>query len=139
MELYKLAVVYQIILNTKGRFYMKILSGLILVLLFFCLTGCAVRQADLTAMTTRNVKLNDTNLNAISGQRVEGKDSNFIFLFIPFGFPHIEDAVDDALDKGNGNFMLDAVIYNKSWWFLVGQNTITVKGTVVNTFETPAR
>ncbi len=118
---------------------MKIVSGLILVLLFVCVTGCAVRQADLTVMTTRNVKLNGTNLNDISAQRVEGKDSKFVFLFIPFGLPHIEDAVDDALDKGNGNLMLDAVIYTKGWWFLVGQNIITVKGTVVNTFETPAR
>jgi len=115
---------------------MKILSGLILILLFLGLTGCAIRQADLTAMTTRNVKLDGTNLNALSGERIEGKDSKFVFLFIPFGLPHIENAVDDALDKGNGDLMLDAVIYIKSWWFLIGQNTITVKGTVVNTLET---
>jgi hypothetical protein len=119
--------------------YMKILSSLILVLLFFGLTGCAVRQADLTAMTTRNVKLDGTNLNALSGKRIEGKDSKFIFLFIPLGLPHIENAVDDALDKGKGDLILDAVIYTKGWWFLVGQNIITVKGTVVNTLESTTR
>ena len=115
---------------------MKLLSSLILVLLSFCLFGCSVRQADLTAITTRNVKLDGTNLNALSGKRVEGKDSKLVFLFIPFGLPHIENAVDDALDKGSGDIMLDAVIYSKGWWFLVGQNVISVKGTVVNTLET---
>lgn len=114
---------------------MKIVSGLLLGLLFFCLAGCSLRQADLTAVTTRNVKLEGTNLNALSGNKVEGKDSKFMFLFFPIGIPHIEDAVDDALDKGNGDLMLDAVIYSKGWWFLVGQNIITVKGTVVNTSE----
>jgi hypothetical protein len=114
---------------------MKIFSSLILILLFFCLTGCAVRQADLTAVTTRNVKLDGTNLNELSGKKVEGKDSKFIFLFLPFGIPHIENAVDDALDKGNGDLMLDAVVYTNSWWFIVGQNIITVKGTVVDTLK----
>ena len=115
---------------------MKLLSRFILVLLSICLFGCAFRQADLTAITTRNVKLDGVNLNELSSERIEGKDSKFVFMFIPFGRPHLEEAIDDALDKGNGDLMLDAVIYTKSWWFLVGQNIITVKGTVLNTSET---
>ncbi len=111
---------------------MKLLSSLIL-LLFIFLMGCAVRQADLTAITTRNVKLDGVNLNALPGKKVEGKDSNFVFLFIPFGMPQLEDAIDDALDKGEGDLMLDAVIYTNHWWFLIGQDIITVKGTIVNT------
>jgi len=106
------------------------------VLLIICFAGCAVRQADLTAISTKNVELNGVDLNTLHGKRVEGEDSNFLFLFIPFGFPQLEDAVDDALAKGNGDLIVDAVIYSERWWFLVGQDIIKIKGTVVNTKET---
>lgn len=102
------------------------------MLLIFA-SGCAIRQADLTAVTTRNVKLGGVNLNKLTSKKVEGTDSNFVFLFIPFGTPHLENAIDDALTKGGGDLMLDAVIYTRSWWFLIGQDSIEVKGAVVNT------
>jgi hypothetical protein len=82
---------------------------------------------------TKNVSLKGIDLNKLEGRRVEGKDANFVFIFIPFGMPHLEDAVDSALEKGRGDLMLDAVIYTSSWWFIVGQDIIKVKGTVVNT------
>lgn len=112
---------------------MKLLRYFMIIFLVLFLSSCAVRQADLTAISTRNVKLDGVDLNSLPAKRVEGKDSNFVFLFIPFGFPQLEDAVDDALDKGEGDLMLDAVIYTRSWWFLIGQDIIEVKGTVVNT------
>lgn len=112
---------------------MKFLQLLLFILALLVLSSCSVRQADLTAVTTRNVKLDGVNLNSLPGKRIEGKDSKFVFLFIPIGLPHLEDAVDDALSKGKGDLMLDAVIHTQGWWFLVGQSTIKVKGTVLNT------
>lgn len=103
------------------------------------ISGCAIRGADFTAISTKNVNLKGVDLNKLDGRRVEGRDSNFVFLFIPFGFPHLEDAVDDALAKGGGDLMLDAVFHARSWWFLVGQDIIEVKGTVVNTFNAKGR
>jgi len=66
---------------------------------------------------------------------VIGKDEVFIFLFfpIPFRTPHLENAVDDALEKGGGDLLIDSVIYSKMWWFFIGQQAIEIKGTVVKT------
>ena len=64
---------------------------------------------------------------------VVGTSTKFRFLFIPFGFPHLEDAIDDALDKGDGDIMIDVVVHKKSWWFLIGLSSLEAKGTVVRT------
>ncbi len=105
---------------------------------FLLLSGsaCSVRLADLSVISTRNINLDRQDLDKLpQAKRVVGKDSVFIFLFIPFGRPVLEDAIDDALDKADGDIMIDAVIHMHSWWFLVGQNTMQVKGTVVKTRE----
>lgn len=107
----------------------------VLCLLSLLLTaGCAVRQADMTLVSTRNVKLDKMDIDSLPQTReVVGKDSRFIFLFLPLGLPHLENAIDDALDKANGDLMTDAVLFSKGWWFLIGQNILEVKGTVVKT------
>ncbi len=98
------------------------------------LTGCAVRLGDMSVISTRNVTLDRVDLDRLPQvSSVTGKDSTFIFLFIPFGVPHLEDAIDDALDKGGGDVMIDAVIHSQGWWFIIGQSTLKVKGTVVKT------
>jgi len=38
-----------------------------------------------------------------------------------------------GLGKGDGDLMVDVVIGAEGWWFLVGQNGLTVTGAVVNT------
>ena len=97
-------------------------------------SGCSLRIADLTVVSTRNVNLDKVDLDSMPQTRgVIGKDSKFMLCFIPLGVPHLEDAIDDALDKGNGDIMVDGVLYSEGWWFLVGQNTIKVKGNVINT------
>ena len=64
---------------------------------------------------------------------ITGKDSKWLILFMPLGLPHLEDAIDEALDKGDGDIMLDAVVHYRSWWFILGQIELNVKGTVVKT------
>lgn len=97
--------------------------------------GCTTRLADLTVVSTRNVTLEKVDLDSLPQARgVVGKDSKFMFLFIPLGIPHLEDAIDDALDKGNGDIMTDAVLYSKVWsLLLIGENALEVKGNVVKT------
>ena len=100
------------------------------------LSGCAVRLGDMSVLSTRNVSLDRVDLDSrpqVKG--VVGEDSKFMLLFIPLGIPHLEDAVDDALDKGQGDVMVDAVIHSTGWWFIIGQNSLRVKGTVVKTRE----
>ncbi|NDY43417.1 hypothetical protein G3N55_11265 [Dissulfurirhabdus thermomarina] len=105
-----------------------VLAGLV------ALSGCAVRQADLTAISTRNVKLDGIDLDRAPGKRVWGVSKKFVVLFIPLGMPTIEEAVDDALDRAGGDFMTDAVVYTDEWSAVViGQQVVKVKGTVVDT------
>jgi hypothetical protein len=101
-------------------------------------TGCSVRLADLTMVSTKNVSLSKVDLDKLpQTQGVIAKDSRMIVLGIPLGFPHLENAVDEALEMGKGDLMTDAVITAKGWSiFLVGQNTLEVKGSVVRTRAT---
>ena len=105
----------------------------VLSILFFC-SACSVRLADLSVVATQNVNLDKVDLDTLPQVKgIKGKDTVFIFLFIPFGVPHLEEAIDDALQKGNGDVLLDAVLYSRGWWFIIGQSSLEVKGTVVKT------
>jgi hypothetical protein len=110
------------------------LNLIIIMLGMLFITSCTLRLADLSVIATQNVKLEKVDLDKLPQTKgIVGRDETFIFLFIPFGFPHLENAIDDALNKGNGDVMIDAVIYSKGWWFLIGQSVLEVKGTVVKT------
>ena len=107
-----------------------------LALVLLLVTGCVTneRVGDMTVLSTQNVTLDKVDIDSLPTKRgVIGKDERFVFLFIPFGQPRLEDAVDDALYKGNGDILLDPVVYRKGWWFLVGKNKIEVKASVVRT------
>ena len=111
-------------------------SLLVLVFLFLAallLDGCSVRVADLTLVSTKNIDLSDTQLDARKGTRQKGEDCRIALLGIPFGLPNLKEAVDKALEAGNGNVMVDEVTENKVTWFLIGhQECIVVEGTVLN-------
>ena len=96
-------------------------------------TGCMTRVADMTAVSTRNVCLNKCDLDTLRQTRTVGESSRFMLLCIPFGIPRLGEAVDDALDKGQGDLILDAAIYQGGWWFLCGELKLQVRGNVVKT------
>jgi hypothetical protein len=58
-------------------------------------------------------------------------DKAHIILFIPFGRPHLKEAIDRAIESTPGAVALvDGVVYSKSWWaILYGQSKIIVEGT----------
>ena len=101
---------------------------------WICLSSCTTHLTDLSVISNKNIALDNIDIDR-SPQRklVVGEDKKFIFLFIPLGQPKIREAVNDALKKGNGDLIVDASLYVKYWWFLVGQTSIEIKGTVVNT------
>ena len=116
------------------KFFAKRLVSILCLAAILASTACSMRLADLTVTSTRNVNLNKVNLDSLPQTKgIVGKDTKFILLFIPFGFPHLEDAIDDALDKADGDVMIDAVLHSKVWWFIIGQDSLEVKGTVVKT------
>jgi hypothetical protein len=118
---------------------MKIKSVLLmflsLLLLGSLLSGCSLRLATMTAISTRNIKLDEVDLDKLPQvKNVTGTDTRYDCLFIPLGFPTVQGAVDDALTKGNGDLIIDGVIKYEFWTMLLtGQRTISITGNVVNT------
>jgi hypothetical protein len=98
-------------------------------------TGCTQRIGDLTFVSTRNIDLSNADIDIRKGRRVKGKDCKYALLgLIPLGLPTLQGAVDDALDKGDGNVMVDQVTSSSNFWFiLVSQFCIEAEGTVVRT------
>lgn len=105
------------------------------------LSGCATRVGDLTLISTKNIDLSDARINVKEGKRTEGKDCAYAILgLLPLGIPNLERAVDDALQKGNGNVMVDQVTYQEGAYFiLASQSCIKVEGTVLNVATGAAR
>lgn len=110
------------------------MKKILFLVCFLCLCGCRTHMTDITMISTKNIDLNKTNIDAAPTKKnVTGKDSVFIFLFIPTGIPTLQGAVNDALKNGNGDLLTNASVYSSGWWFLVGQNSIEITGDVVNT------
>ena len=108
------------------------------------LAGCATDQGHLTLASTRPVSidvrdLRDLDFESLPIQRgIGGSDTAVTsVLFIPtFSGPHLEAAVDDALLRGHGDLLTRARVRTTKWWFLVGVETLTVTGNVVDLPET---
>ena len=95
--------------------------------------GCSIRTADLTLVSTKNIDLSDTRLDAKLGKRQTAEDCVFSILgLIPLGVPNMKTAVDKALEAGKGNVMIDEVTWIEGYYFiLVGESCIKVEGTVL--------
>lgn len=109
------------------------LGAALLVAAFVC--GCSQRVADLTLISTKNIDLSNVSLDAREGNRVTGKHCVYWPLgLIPFGLPNLEEAIDDALEKGGGNVMVDQVTYQSGLYFIIAsQQCIEAEGTVLST------
>lgn len=102
------------------------------------LSGCTIRTADLTLVSTKNIDLSNSTFDLKQGRRTKGEDCSIALLgFIPLGFPNLEEAVDNALEKGNGNVMVDQVTYRTQIYFILATRMcLEVEGTVLNVNET---
>jgi hypothetical protein len=90
-------------------------------------TGCTKRIGDFTMVTTKNY---ETKTQYKMVGRMEGKSVKMI-IFIPLGTPDLKDAVDDAIQAGNGVYLANAVIEQMTWYALiVGQTGYIVTGDV---------
>jgi hypothetical protein len=99
------------------------------VCLFLLLTGCATnRFVDFTVVSTKNVDLTKLTPEAIkAGVKAEGQDLTF------WSAPNMETAIDNALENGKGNLLLDAVVSFRSGW----KSGYIVEGTVVDVTKQP--
>lgn len=96
--------------------------------------ACSTHLTDLSMISNKNVALDKVDIDKLPQKKnVEGEDTKFVFLFIPFGQPTLKGALNDALEKGNGDLMVDPSVSTTGWWFLIGQSGLKIKGDVVNT------
>lgn len=101
--------------------------------LALCLSGCVSPMGDFTLISSKNVEISRVDLKRIKMKKgIEGSDGRFSFLLIPFGrAPSLEEAVDDALETGGGDFMVSTRIYRTSWSvILFGWESYSVEGNV---------
>jgi hypothetical protein len=99
-----------------------------LFVLILLLSGCATnRIGDFTVLSTRLVDLSHIPPEKLKGgTRVRGEDMHF------GSFPNVKSAIDNALDKGHGDIMVDAVLYHRVAVFAQGY---VVEGRVINSQE----
>ena len=112
-------------------------SLIIVGFLVASLSGCVVRQGDFSVLSTKLVRLSDVDLSQADRVKgVEGRDVSHIIFIIPTkANPSFEDAVNNALEKADGDLLTDAVVYSWSWYipYIYGQSGWRVKGDVVKT------
>jgi len=108
------------------------------------LAGCATDEGHLTLASTRPVSIDARDLRDLDFEKlpvlrdIEGSHTAVTsVLFIPtFTGPHLELAVEDAIARGHGDVLTRANVHTTKWWFLVGVETLTVRGNVVDLPET---
>jgi hypothetical protein len=106
--------------------------SLILLVLVLAAEGCTTRLGDFTVLSTRNVDVAGLK----PGDRFSGEDCvNFLFGMIPLGQLNLKNAMDQALEKGKGDIMVDIVLTSSGWAFplIFGQQCVVVEGTVSQT------
>jgi hypothetical protein len=113
---------------------MKIIPAVVISLVFLLNTGCTIRMTDFTAISTKNL-----HLPAEKGNRVTGEDcANLLFGLIPLTGtfqPNLKEAIDQAIEAGNGDVLIDGVLYNSIVFIplLFTQVCYTVEGTIGTT------
>ena len=72
--------------------------------------------------------------DAVTTQKVQGKDGRWWFLCIPLGgAPSLEEATDDCMDEGRGDYV-ERARFSRNWWTLgvVSYQGYSVVGDVGN-------
>ena len=88
------------------------------------MVACTQRIADFTGISTKNIYAKGVDVSALPKvEGVKGRDIRFLGIGA-----NIKDALDEALEKGHGNLMIDCAVH--LWWapFVAGYE---VRGTVV--------
>jgi hypothetical protein len=104
------------------------------------LAGCATDEGHLTLASTRPVSIDARDLRDLDFEKlpvmrdIEGSHTavTSVLLIPTFTGPHLEVAVEDALDRGHGDLLTRAHVSTTKWWFLIGVETLTVRGNVVD-------
>lgn len=117
---------------------MRLIRPLVIIGLAIVMAGCVVRQGDFTVLSDKLVDTKHFDLSkAKKVGHAKGEDKARIIVLFPTGQPSLEDAIDDALEKGGGDVLTDAVVHSYSWYipYIYGESGWRVEGDVVKTRE----
>ncbi|ANF86766.1 hypothetical protein A7J50_3388 [Pseudomonas antarctica] len=104
-------------------------SILSILLSAVAVSGCTMRVADVTVVSTKNYNINGGDF--VKGKRVVGEDSYPVIIF-PLGFPNVKTAMDRAIEKDPCAVGLsDAVVYDVNHSFLFGVVKSRVEGDLI--------
>ena len=88
--------------------------------------GCSQRVTDFTVISTKNVRVDGEE-----GDRVKGEDMKLNCLVnAGLAFPDMKAAIDQAIEAGGGDALVDGVVYYKQGLMTQGYE---VEGTIINT------
>ena len=93
----------------------------VVAILVVCLgaVGCTQHVGSLALVSVKTPQYERMAAAPIV-KNVEAEVSRTWFLFIPFGGrPTFEEAIDQAIKNGNGDFMVNARFYSNDWTFLL--------------------
>ena len=108
----------------------RVMSGLFLCASLLVLDACSTRLGDFTVLSTKNVDVSGVK----QGDRFTGEHCINTVLGFPLGEVNWKTAMDQALEKGKGDLMVDAVVSSKAWSVIVfGEMCIVMEGTVSRT------
>ncbi len=109
-------------------------KALALVAVVLMASGCRTRLTDFTFLSTKNVDLSRIGEFQRAPQRIEGKDTIHIILFVPTGQPNLKEAIDRAIESVPGGVcMVDGVVYTENWYIplIYGQTSTVCEGSVL--------
>ncbi len=91
------------------------------------LAGCSVPIARLTAAAREPT----VDARLVSHGRWDGSTCRWWILGVPLQLPQIDDAIADALARGNGVLMKDVDVFSEhTFWLLAGTHCYRVHGEV---------
>lgn len=118
--------------NLKKPQKMKIPNIAILLITLLLLSNCSNRLIDFTIISSKNVDLSRFSDLERGKDRISGKDSKHIVIFIPIGTPNAKQAVDNAIESTPGAVALVDGVLTAHWWYIpyiYGQQSYIVEGT----------
>lgn len=94
------------------------LKLLMIMMVVSFLGGCSWRN-DFTALSTKNVGLDDLQVDASKSKgRVKGRSCQEVVFIFPVNFetPNAKEAVDHALERANAQVLLNAVLEYENFY-----------------------
>lgn len=109
----------------------------IIILFALFLSSCTLNHGTYTVLSNKIVNLSEFDISNPSRVKgAVGEDKSQIIIFFPTKQNiSIEGAINDALEKYDGDVMTDVTVESYSWYipYIYGRSGWVVKGDVVKT------